>query len=136
MLSPKLLPSTYMPLLDVLRFFAVALVVMHNTNAVRLPGGGIDVDIFFAILGFLIIGLLGEEYIKKESINFLKFYGRRIIRLLPALWIMLAITVFFLKPDLYTLISILFLSSMAVASLSWHFIEKPFSRKFKPLFTV
>lgn len=108
MLPPKLLPSKYMPLLDVLRFLAVVLVMMHHTNAVRLPGGGIGVDIFFAISGFLIIGLLGEEYIKKGSINFLKFYGRRIIRLLPALWTMLAITVFFIKPDVYTLISILF----------------------------
>lgn len=72
---------TYMPVLDSLPAFAVLTVVLGHTMVQKAPGGGIGVDIFFAISGFLIIGLLLQEYEARGRISIAKFYGRRALRL-------------------------------------------------------
>ena len=51
------------------------------------------VDVFFVISGFLITTLLLQEHRETGHINVRKFYARRILRLLPALYVMLAGTV-------------------------------------------
>lgn len=51
------------------------------------------VDVFFVISGFLITTLLLQEHRDTGSVNVRKFYARRILRLLPALYVMLAGTV-------------------------------------------
>jgi peptidoglycan/LPS O-acetylase OafA/YrhL len=50
-----------------------------------LLNGFIGVDIFFVLSGFLITGLLYEEWERTGTISFRRFYERRARRLLPAL---------------------------------------------------
>lgn len=51
------------------------------------------VDVFFVISGFLITTLLLQEHRDTGRVDVRKFYARRILRLLPALYVMLAGTV-------------------------------------------
>lgn len=53
-------------------------------------GGHIGVNVFFVLSGFLITWLLLQERIEAQSINFRRFYLRRILRLYPALVFMIA----------------------------------------------
>jgi peptidoglycan/LPS O-acetylase OafA/YrhL len=88
--NPKL---GWKPALDGLRGFAVLAVMMrhfqyegfNNHSVVLLPGGGIGVDLFFVLSGFLITTLLLQEWATTGSISILNFYVRRGLRLLPAL---------------------------------------------------
>jgi peptidoglycan/LPS O-acetylase OafA/YrhL len=75
-----------------LRAIAVLLVVVFHTGAGVLGGGFIGVDVFFVLSGYLITGLLVEEFDRTQRINFAGFYGRRARRLLPAAGLMLAVT--------------------------------------------
>lgn len=54
-------------------------------------GGGIGVDLFFVLSGFLITHLLLREYDRRGGIDLLAFYRRRAWRLLPALVLMLLV---------------------------------------------
>lgn len=60
-------------------------------------GGAVGVDVFFALSGFLITGLLIREIDHRGQIGLRRFYLRRLIRLYPALLATLAI---FLVPGL------------------------------------
>jgi len=51
------------------------------------------VQIFFVLSGFLITALLIEEHESRGSISFRAFYARRALRLLPALFATLVVTV-------------------------------------------
>jgi len=82
----------YMPGVDGLRALAVAAVVVYHLNGGWLPGGFLGVDIFFVISGYLITSLLLAEFRKAGSINLPRFWLRRARRLLPALFLMLAVT--------------------------------------------
>ncbi|WP_194403389.1 acyltransferase [Bradyrhizobium sp. CCBAU 53351] len=55
--------------------------VFHFFGA-TLPGGFLGVDVFFVVSGFLIVGLILDE-ISAASFSFLRFYERRIRRLVP-----------------------------------------------------
>ena len=54
-------------------------------------GGGLGVDIFFAISGFLITTLLLQEVRDRGAVRFGAFYLRRARRLLPALFVVLGV---------------------------------------------
>jgi peptidoglycan/LPS O-acetylase OafA/YrhL len=71
----------------------------------RGPAGGFTgVDVFFVISGFLITSILATE-IENGTFSILGFYDRRIRRILPALIVMLAVTMlagkFLLMPGDY-----------------------------------
>lgn len=70
--------------LDGLRGLAVLLVVVSHGTMNVFPGG-IGVDIFFVLSGFLITRLLVSENSETGSINYRKFLKRRLIRLYPPL---------------------------------------------------
>lgn len=72
-----------------LRGIAVLLVVLYHAGLPLTPAGFIGVDIFFVISGFLITGLLQREAIDNGRIQLLRFFGRRIRRLLPAALVLL-----------------------------------------------
>jgi peptidoglycan/LPS O-acetylase OafA/YrhL len=54
-------------------------------------GGYLGVDIFFVLSGFLITSLLLNEHTAHSKIYLLRFYGRRFLRLLPALSLLLVL---------------------------------------------
>jgi peptidoglycan/LPS O-acetylase OafA/YrhL len=76
----------YRPSLDGLRAFAVLLVFGVHTHPRLVPGGSIGVDIFFVLSGFLITTLLVEELDHRGRVSIGRFYIRRALRLLPALF--------------------------------------------------
>src|SRR5690348_13169291 len=71
--------------LDGLRTVAVLLVFATHSVTDLVPGGFIGVDIFFVLSGFLISGLLAGEWSHTGTIRRGAFYGRRALRLYPAL---------------------------------------------------
>lgn len=72
----------YRPEIDGLRALAVLSVFIFHLNHSWLPGGFVGVDIFFVISGYLISSIIYAEC-QKEKFSFLKFYQRRIARILP-----------------------------------------------------
>lgn len=75
------------------RGLAVLLVVLYHVRIPGLGGGFVGVDMFFVLSGYLITGLLAEEYARRGTIDFPRFYFRRARRLLPASVLMLVVTV-------------------------------------------
>ncbi|ENX2605433.1 TPA: acyltransferase family protein [Neisseria gonorrhoeae] len=97
----------YRPDIDTLRAAAVLSVIVFHIEKDWLPGGFLGVDIFFVISGFLMTAILLREM--SGGRFFLKtFYIRRIKRILPAFFAVLAATLaggFFLftKDDFFLL---------------------------------
>jgi peptidoglycan/LPS O-acetylase OafA/YrhL len=80
----------YQPALDGIRAVAIASVVgFHVFDYPR--DGFLGVDLFFALSGFLITTLLVEEFGQQGAVSLRAFYRRRALRLLPALFILLAV---------------------------------------------
>jgi peptidoglycan/LPS O-acetylase OafA/YrhL len=77
--------------IDWLRAIAVLAVVAFHFEAPAVFGGFVGVDIFFVISGYLITGIIASE-IKRGTFSFAQFYERRVRRLLPALYAMVALT--------------------------------------------
>jgi peptidoglycan/LPS O-acetylase OafA/YrhL len=77
--------------IDWLRAIAVLAVVAFHFEAPAIFGGFIGVDIFFVISGYLITGIIQSE-LQDGSFSFARFYERRVRRLLPALYAMVALT--------------------------------------------
>jgi peptidoglycan/LPS O-acetylase OafA/YrhL len=88
--------------IDGLRTLAVVPVVLFHAGFRGFSGGFVGVDIFFVISGFLITGILHREALAGDY-SILKFYERRIRRIFPALFTLLAATyvagVFILLPS-------------------------------------
>lgn len=77
--------------IDGLRAIAVLAVVVFHAAPGLLRGGFVGVDIFFVISGFLISSLIYDAT-EKENFSILGFYDRRIRRILPALLVVLAVS--------------------------------------------
>src|ERR1700730_18639005 len=60
--------------------------------AAGLPGGFVGVDVFFVISGFLMTGIISEEFTKRGTFSFGAFYSRRMRRIFPALLVMIVLT--------------------------------------------
>jgi peptidoglycan/LPS O-acetylase OafA/YrhL len=83
----------YRPALDGLRGIAVLMVMIFHFHPGFGSGGFLGVDVFFVLSGFLITSLLLDEWHRTQGISLRRFYVRRALRLLPALLLMLAVTV-------------------------------------------
>lgn len=79
----------YQPEIDGLRTIAITAAVFFHAGVPGFGGGYIGVDIFFVISGFLITRMLFAELTNTGKIEFLRFYARRVRRLLPALIIVI-----------------------------------------------
>lgn len=82
----------YLPAIDGLRALAVSAVVLYHLHGGGIAGGYLGVDLFFAISGFLITGLLCLEIEASGRVDFVGFYERRVRRLLPALLVVILVT--------------------------------------------
>lgn len=102
--------NVYFSGLNGLRFFAAFLVVVTHSESIRAKlgffnisawsvsrNGGLAVQFFFVLSGFLISYLLFQEKQNTNDINVRHFYLRRIVRIWP-LYYLLAITGLFLLP--------------------------------------
>lgn len=78
------------PELDGVRGIAILAVFLNHTQP-TLSGGFLGVDLFFALSGFLITGILLNEFNRTGSISLRSFYYRRALRLLPALVVFLLV---------------------------------------------
>jgi peptidoglycan/LPS O-acetylase OafA/YrhL len=76
-----------------LRAVAVALVVLDHTNVPGLSGGYVGVDVFFVISGFVITGVLMRESYSSAPMILVRFYARRVRRILPAAGVVAVLTV-------------------------------------------
>ena len=86
----------YLPGLDGLRALAVLGVMIYHANHTWLKGGFLGVEVFFVISGYLITLLLIGEHERTGRIDLAAFWRRRFRRLLPALYVMMAIVVVYL----------------------------------------
>ena len=92
--------SGFIPELNGLRGVAILGVMLFHAGIPIFQGGFIGVDIFFVLSGFLITRILVNEFEHWKAIDLKIFYIRRILRLAPALVVMLL---------LYCLASLIFL---------------------------
>jgi peptidoglycan/LPS O-acetylase OafA/YrhL len=67
-------------------------VIFYHAGLGLTPGGFIGVDIFFVISGYLITSIIHRE-VGEGRFSFLTFYERRIRRIFPALFAMLAVCI-------------------------------------------
>jgi peptidoglycan/LPS O-acetylase OafA/YrhL len=81
-----------MPQLDGVRALAVLAVVGVHADLPFTLGGGVGVDIFFVLSGFLITTILVREVNGSGRIRLGAFYARRALRLFPALILVAAVT--------------------------------------------
>ncbi len=86
----------YLPGLDGMRALAVVAVMVYHANSNWLHGGFLGVEVFFVISGYLITLLLVAEHERDQGIDLKAFWVRRFRRLLPALYLMLALLVVYL----------------------------------------
>ena len=94
--------SAYRPDIDGLRAVAVLLVIFFHAGLGAVSGGFVGVDVFFVISGYLITGIVARE-LDEGTFTFANFYARRIKRICPALFAVLAVSsiaaLFILIPD-------------------------------------
>ena len=86
--------GTYFPHIDGLRTFAVLAVVLYHLQEGICPGGYTGVDIFFVISGYLIGGGLIRG-LKEGTFSLTSFYLRRIRRIMPAYFCLIAVVLAF-----------------------------------------
>lgn len=99
-------PPGHLPALDGVRGIAVLIVIIHNSSwiigesehfllkltSAIIATGWIGVQLFFALSGFLITGILLDTRHRRRY--FSSFYLRRTLRIFPAYYALIALTVF------------------------------------------
>ena len=78
------------PSLNGIRALAVSLVFFAHSGLERIVPGGLGVTIFFVLSGYLITTLMRIEHATTGSVSFKAFYLRRVLRLMPPLFIVVA----------------------------------------------
>ncbi len=78
---------------DGLRAVAILIVVAFHAFPDMFPGGFIGVDVFFVISGYLITSILQHE-MQASRWSLVSFYARRILRIFPALILVLLACLF------------------------------------------
>ncbi|MCW7480639.1 acyltransferase family protein [Leptospira kanakyensis] len=82
----------YRPEIDGLRAIAVISVIFFHAGFVFFEGGYVGVDVFFVISGYLVTSIILTDS-RKNQFSILNFYERRIRRILPALFFLLAFSI-------------------------------------------
>jgi peptidoglycan/LPS O-acetylase OafA/YrhL len=116
-----------MPELDALRGVAILGVVIHHGIYMRTLGtalprwqallvdlgwmGRLGVNLFFVLSGFLITGLLLDSGLRSDYYR--RFYIRRVLRIFPIYFIILAVLAALHYPPFFLVLSVLYLSNVA-----------------------
>ena len=87
-IGPKL---RHFPGLNGIRALSVLAIIAFHSDLSWIPGGYYGVDAFFVLSGFLITALLLAEWGAEGRIDLRRFWGRRARRLLPALFLLVAV---------------------------------------------
>ena len=74
----------YRPDIDGLRALAILPVIVFHAGVGAFSGGFVGVDVFFVISGYLITVIILEDK-ERGSSSIIKFYERRVRRIVPAL---------------------------------------------------
>jgi len=89
--TPRVAPvrsgGRHVPSLDGIRCVALVGVLGVHCGFPGAGAGWIGVDLFFVLSGFLITALMTQEYRKTGTIRLRMFWGRRLLRLMPAYWL-------------------------------------------------
>jgi peptidoglycan/LPS O-acetylase OafA/YrhL len=87
-------PDTlYIPSLDGIRAVSFFLVFFSHAGLGGIVPGGFGVSVFFLLSGFLITTLLRTEFARYRRISLGSFYLRRVLRILPPLYVTLALAI-------------------------------------------
>lgn len=81
----------YRPEIDGLRAIAILPILLLHCGISVVRGGYIGVDVFFVISGYLITDIITRE-MAEQRFSLLEFYRRRAVRILPALGVMIGVT--------------------------------------------
>jgi peptidoglycan/LPS O-acetylase OafA/YrhL len=103
-IDPRFQDRPRQPGLDLLRTLAIIIVVIYHAGIMGFPlpsrvhrWGWIGVDLFFVLSGYLIGGQLLAPLARGNKINLGRFFARRVLRIMPAYFGVLA--VYFLLPS-------------------------------------
>ena len=112
--------------IDGLRAIAVGSVLCFHAGLPGVPSGFLGVDVFFVISGFLITAQIFDG-VSAGSFSIMHFYARRILRIWPPLFVVIAATVIAscLLPILPLDIKRIAVSAIASAAMvsNWYFLQ-------------
>src|SRR5258706_10267258 len=89
--TPPRSPSSFRTDIQALRGLAILLVVFYHAKLGLFAAGYLGVDIFFVVSGYLITQIIQKD-IERGAFSFAGFYFRRAKRLLPAAYVVFAVT--------------------------------------------
>ena len=92
----------HVPALDGLRALAIIIVFVSHSGLGSIVPGGLGVTIFFFLSGFLITSLLRVEFSGTGTIGFTGFYMRRLLRIMPPLWLTMMVVGVLVATNLIT----------------------------------
>lgn len=81
---------SYRPDIDGLRAIAILPILLLHCGVSSVRGGFVGVDIFFVISGYLITAIIRRD-LASDNFNIGQFLRHRIVRIMPALFVMLTI---------------------------------------------
>lgn len=96
--------NSYVSYLDGFRGYAILFVLLSHFGLAQLDIAFLGVTLFFFVSGFLITKLMIVEFSKKDTISLKEFYIRRLLRLYPALILMLLVSIIVLLIHNYQII--------------------------------
>jgi len=88
------LKRSHIPALDGIRAVSVLIVILYHGGVEWVPGD-LGVSVFFVLSGFLITWLLFKEEDRTGYVSIKSFYIRRILRIFPAYYVFLAVSIGF-----------------------------------------